>query len=59
MFSINYVLNKYITVNDKESVWINETIKSKIKAKMYSAKNRVRMKDLKVTYSSRKCNNRT
>ena len=33
MFSINYVLNKYITVNDKESVWIKETIKSKIKAK--------------------------
>ena len=29
----NYVPNKYITVNDKDPVWMNETIKSKIKAK--------------------------
>ena len=28
----NYVHNKYITVNDKDPVWINETMKSKIKA---------------------------
>ena len=28
----NYVRNKYITVNDKDPVWINETMKSKIKA---------------------------
>ena len=29
----NYVPNKYITVNDKDPVWMNETIKSKIKFK--------------------------
>ena len=29
----NYLPNKYITVNDKDPAWINETIKSKIKAK--------------------------
>ena len=29
----NYVPNKYITVNDKDAVWMNETRKSKIKAK--------------------------
>ena len=29
----NYLPNKYITVNDKDPVWMNETIKSKIKAK--------------------------
>ena len=28
----NYVRNKYITVNDKDPVWMNETMKSKIKA---------------------------
>ena len=33
--SRNYVLNKYITIDDKDHVWMNEaeTIKSKIKAK--------------------------
>ena len=31
--SLNYVPNKYITVDDKDPVWMNETIKSKIKAK--------------------------
>ena len=30
---LNYVRNKYITVNDKDAVWMNETRKSKIKAK--------------------------
>ena len=29
----NYVPNKYITVDDKDPVWINKTIKSKIKTK--------------------------
>ena len=31
----NYVLNKYITIDDKDHVWMNETetIKSKIKSK--------------------------
>ena len=29
----NYVPNKYITVDDKDPVWMNETIKSKIKTK--------------------------
>ena len=29
----NYVPNKYITVDDKYPVWMNETIKSKIKTK--------------------------
>ena len=29
----NYVPNKYITVDDKDPVWMNEIIKSKIKTK--------------------------
>ena len=29
----NYAPNKYITIDDKDPVWINETIKSKIKTK--------------------------
>ena len=29
----NYVPNKYITIDDKDPVWMNETIKSKIKPK--------------------------
>ena len=29
----NYVPKKYITVNDKDPVFMNETIKSKIKTK--------------------------
>ena len=29
----NSVPNKYITIDDKDSVWMNETIKLKIKAK--------------------------
>ena len=29
----NYVPNKYITVDDKDPVWMNEIIKSKMKAK--------------------------
>ena len=32
----NYVPNKYITADDKNPVWINETIKSKLKQKMNS-----------------------
>ena len=29
----NYVPNKYIAIDDKDPVWMNETIKSKIKEK--------------------------
>ena len=29
----NYVSNKYITVDDKDLVWMNEIIKSKMKTK--------------------------
>ena len=29
----NYVPNKYIAIDDKDPVWMNETIKSKIKAR--------------------------
>ena len=29
----NFVPNKYITINDKDPVWMNEIIKSKMKAK--------------------------
>ena len=29
----NFVSNKYITCDDKDSIWMNENIKSKIKAK--------------------------
>ena len=29
----NYVPNKHITKNDKDPVWMNETIKSKIKTR--------------------------
>ena len=29
----NYVPNKYITIDDKDPVWMNETIKSRIKTK--------------------------
>ena len=34
----NYVPSKYITADDKNPVWINETIKSKLKQKMNSTK---------------------
>ena len=29
----NYVPNKYIAMDDKDPVWMNETVKSKIRAK--------------------------
>ena len=29
----NYLPNKYITIDDKDPVWMNVTIKSKMKAK--------------------------
>ena len=45
----NYVPNKYITVDDKGPVWMNETIKSKIQAKNTLCKNIFRMEDLQVT----------
>ena len=46
----NYLPNKYIAIDDKDPVWMNETIESKIKVKyIYSTKNMFRMEDLKVT----------
>ena len=35
----NYVSNKYITVDDKDPVWMNATIKSKVTAKSILYKN--------------------
>ena len=29
----NYAPNKYITIDDKDPVWVNENIKTKIKEK--------------------------
>ena len=29
----NYVRNKYISIDDKEAVWMNETIKNKMKVR--------------------------
>ena len=29
----NHLPNRYITINDKDPIWMNETIKSKIKTK--------------------------
>ena len=46
----NYVPNKYITVDDRDPAWMNETIKSKIKAKNILYKNIFKMEDLKVTW---------
>ena len=45
----NCVPNKYIYIDDKDPVWMNETIKSIIKAKNALYKNIFRMVDLKVT----------
>ena len=45
----NYVPNKYITVDYKDPVWMNKTIKSKTRAKYILHKNIFRMEDLKVT----------
>ena len=45
----NYVPNKYISVDDKDPVWMNETIKSKIKTYNVLYKKKFRMEDLKVT----------
>ena len=48
MFSVT-VPNKYISVDDKDPVWMNETIKSKIKTYNVLYKKKFRMEDLKVT----------
>ena len=45
----SFVPNKYITIDDKDAVWMNETIKSKMKAKSILFKNIFRLEDLKVT----------
>ena len=46
----SYVPNKYVTVDDKDPVWMNKIIKSKMKTKKTnSASNIYRMEGLKVT----------
>ena len=47
-FCRNYVLNKYIPVNDNDNVLMNEIIKLKIKVKNDSTNTLFRMIDLKV-----------
>ena len=37
----NFVLNKYVTIDDNDPVWMNETVKSKMKAKNILYKNYV------------------
>ena len=49
MFSLSFVPNEYITIDDKDFVWMNETMKLKIKAKNMLCKNIFRMGDLRVT----------
>ena len=39
----------YITIDEKDTVWMNETIKPKMKAKAYSTKYMFRIEDLKLT----------
>ena len=48
----------YLTIDYKDPVWMNETIKSKMKAKLilYN-KNMFRMEDLKLLHFSSKFNN--
>ena len=43
----NYVPSKYITIDDKDPVWINEKIKSRIKTN--STKNIFKMVNFQVT----------
>ena len=46
----NYVPNKYITIDDKDPVYMNKTIKSKIKTNKQTKKNSnsiLRITDLK------------
>ena len=43
----NYVPSKYTTIDDKDPVWINENIKSRIKTN--SIKNVFRMENFQVT----------
>ena len=45
----NYVTSKCITTDDKDPVWMNETIKLKIKAKTIFAIN-IKNRSLKVTF---------
>ena len=44
----NYAPSKYLTIDDKDPVWMNETIKSKIKIKNKIFKNIFRMVDWQV-----------
>ena len=45
----NYVPNKYITIDEKDLVQKNDTIKAKIKTKTYSSNNTYSMRYLRVT----------
>ena len=45
----NYVPNKYITIDDKNPVWMNEIIKSKMETKTNYTSNISKMEGLKVT----------
>ena len=63
--SRNYVPNKHVTVNDKDPVWMNETIKSKVKGKnevfkQYIQNGRFESDSLffeTLTRNARRCNN--
>ena len=44
----NYVPSKYTTVDEKDLVWMNENIKSKIKTKKILYKQYIKNGDLKV-----------
>ena len=45
----NYVPKKYITINDKDPVWMNKSSSLRIKEKIYFSSSTFRMEDLKVT----------
>ena len=45
----NYVPNKYIAIDNKDPVWMNENKKQRSKKKIHSTKNIFKMEELKVT----------
>ena len=46
----NFVLNKLVTFDDKDPVWMNENIKSKIEAKISFIKNTLRRAGKKLIF---------
>ena len=46
----NFVPNKYVTFDDKDPVWMNENIKSKIKAKISFIMNTLRRTGKKLIF---------